>query len=123
MTGRFSVISTYPPTPCGVATFSAALCEGLVAGGATVEIVRLGDDDVDPHGRRRRAPLNDADVVIVQHEYGLYAGPDGDSVVDVLEALERAVDRRRPHRAALADAPPARRCSRRSPTPPTPSSS
>ena len=27
----YSVVSTFPPTPCGVATFSAALCGGLVA--------------------------------------------------------------------------------------------
>ena len=46
----YSIVSTYPPTPCGVATFSAALRGGLQAGGAAVEIVRLGDDDADPHG-------------------------------------------------------------------------
>jgi glycosyltransferase involved in cell wall biosynthesis len=27
--------------------------------------------------------------VIVQHEYGLYEGPDGDSVIDLLDGLER----------------------------------
>jgi glycosyltransferase involved in cell wall biosynthesis len=33
--------------------------------------------------------LNEADVVVVQHEYGLYAGPDGDSIVEVLDAIHR----------------------------------
>ena len=33
--------------------------------------------------------LNRADVVIVQHEYGIYDGPDGDSIVEVLESIER----------------------------------
>jgi polysaccharide biosynthesis protein PslF len=85
----YSIVSTYPPTPCGVATFSAALCGGLQAGGAAVEIVRLGDDHVDPHGADAVRLLGDADVVIVQHEYGIYDGPDGDAVVGLLERLVR----------------------------------
>ena len=31
--------------------------------------------------------MNGCDVAIVQHEYGLYGGPDGDEVVDILAAL------------------------------------
>ena len=31
--------------------------------------------------------LNSFDVVIVQHEYGIYGGPDGQDVVSLLEAL------------------------------------
>ena len=31
--------------------------------------------------------LDRADVAIVQHEYGIYGGPDGDDVVHVLDAL------------------------------------
>ena len=85
----YSIVSTYPPTPCGVATFSAALSGGLQAGGAAVEIVRLGDDHVDPHGAEAERTLCDADVVIVQHEYGIYDGPDGDSVIGLLERLVR----------------------------------
>ncbi len=99
---RYAVLSTFPPTPCGVATFSAALTEGLVAGSADVRVVRVGDgsspttgrvvarladDDVAPADEAIDA-LNDADVVIVQHEYGIYAGVDGSSVVQVLDALE-----------------------------------
>ena len=97
----YAVLSTFPPTPCGVATFSAALSEGLAAGCADVRVVRVGegpsgttgrvvaelaDDDVVPSTEAIDS-LNDADVVIVQHEYGIYAGVDGSSVVDVLEAL------------------------------------
>jgi hypothetical protein len=32
--------------------------------------------------------LNRADVVIVQHEDGIYDGPDGESIVEVLEDIE-----------------------------------
>jgi glycosyltransferase involved in cell wall biosynthesis len=73
-----------------VATFSAALTGGLRAGGATVEIVRLGADDGNgPGSPAARETLSAAEVVIVQHEYGLYDGPDGDTVIDLLEDLER----------------------------------
>ena len=36
---------------------------------------------------RSAAALNAFDVVVVQHEYGIYDGADGDSVVDVLDLL------------------------------------
>jgi len=38
----YGILSTFPPTPCGIATFSAALAAGLVAHGATVDVVRCG---------------------------------------------------------------------------------
>lgn len=98
----YAVVSTFPPTPCGVATFSAALCDGLACGGDEVTVVRVGESSRERDGRvvaalsdRCSTPapaamdaLGRADVVILQHEYGLYAGKDGDSVVGVLEAAE-----------------------------------
>jgi polysaccharide biosynthesis protein PslF len=42
-TPSFGILSTYPPTPCGLATFSAALSGGLSAIGADVSVVRVGD--------------------------------------------------------------------------------
>lgn len=98
----YAVVSTYPPTPCGIATFSAALCHGLAATGAEVGVVRIGEaprasgtrvigtvSDSDP-GRAADAlyALNQADVAIVQHEYGIYAGDDGDSILDLLAAID-----------------------------------
>ena len=38
----FGILSTFPPTECGIATFSAALAAGLIANGATVDVVRCG---------------------------------------------------------------------------------
>jgi glycosyltransferase involved in cell wall biosynthesis len=98
----YAVLSSYPPTQCGIATFSAALCEGMVTAGAEVGVVRVGDPATPPSPRviaqlddQRREPsteavaaLEAADVVIVQHEYGLYPGRDGESVVEILEAVK-----------------------------------
>ena len=94
------VVSTFPPTSCGIATFSAALAVGLTSEGASVDVVRT---DASPdhedvlvvaslHDGRAvgsaLAVLNATDVVIVQHEFGLYGGRDGADVVDLVMAIE-----------------------------------
>ncbi|MGY6501173.1 MAG: glycosyltransferase [Acidimicrobiales bacterium] len=94
----FGILSSFPPTPCGLATFSAALATGLVAGGNTVDVVRCGaapeleDASVvaglDDGPRAAAEALNATDVVIVQHEYGLYDGRDGESLLDLLAAVD-----------------------------------
>ena len=38
----FGILTTFPPTACGIATFSAALATGLLAGGSRVDVVRTG---------------------------------------------------------------------------------
>jgi glycosyltransferase involved in cell wall biosynthesis len=95
------VLSTYPPTPCGLATFSAALVGGLEANGAGVGVVRVADGTMssDPRVmaeldngvpssvREATAALNGCDTVIVQHEYGLYGGTDGAEMLDILRSL------------------------------------
>jgi polysaccharide biosynthesis protein PslF len=101
----YAVLSTYPPTPCGIATFSAALCGGLREGGHQVGVVRVGpavtrevpgviasidDRDSLPSEWVIRA-LDQADVVVVQHEYGIYAGRDGASIVPLVESLTSPV--------------------------------
>ena len=101
-TGRsYGILSTYPPTACGIATFTAALARGLEANGAAVRIVRIADDATPTDDRvfgelesnapasvaRAAARLSECDVAIIQHEYGIYGGADGDEVLDVLNAL------------------------------------
>jgi len=99
----YAVVSTYPPTPCGIASFTAALCGGLIAGGADVGVVRLGgtghSDDVCVRAElsdsaaeltpRALEVVNDVDVAFIQHEYGIYSGRDGDAVITMLEQIDR----------------------------------
>jgi glycosyltransferase involved in cell wall biosynthesis len=100
----FGILSSYPPTACGLATFSAALASGMAVHDAHVGIVRVvdtpgqspGDDRVvgelingSPHALVAAAEmLNQFDVAVVQHEYGLYGGTDGDEVLEILGGLE-----------------------------------
>ena len=97
----FGMLSTFPPTACGIATFAAALSAGLVAHGAAVDVVRCGTtsgledplvlQDVGDGSPARVAAcievLNATDVVIVQHEYGIYDGIDGESVLNLMAGL------------------------------------
>jgi glycosyltransferase involved in cell wall biosynthesis len=100
---NFGILSSYPPTACGLATFTAALASGLAANDAEVGIVRVVDGggraatdervigelvNGSPRSVLASADLlNQCDVAIVQHEYGLYGGTDGDEVLDLLGGL------------------------------------
>jgi glycosyltransferase involved in cell wall biosynthesis len=99
----YGFLSTYPPTRCGLASFTSALAAELTAGGMPGGVVRVttagedqraGPDVVHtwPAGtaggwRDAVAVLNAFDVVIVQHEYGIYPGPDGGDVLPLLRRL------------------------------------
>jgi glycosyltransferase involved in cell wall biosynthesis len=105
---RFGFLSTYPPTRCGLATFTEALAGAMAdPGSREARVVRVVDQSTPLNEARfgRRAvvaelvagdassraasirALDSFDIVIVQHEYGIYGGPDGDEVIDVLEGL------------------------------------
>jgi len=105
---RFGFLSTYPPTRCGLATFTHSLAEALSdSDNAGPRVVRVLDAPAPPgearFGRRMVAgdllagdaasraaairSLNGFDIVIVQHEYGIYGGEDGDEVLSVLEGI------------------------------------
>ena len=103
MASRFGFISTYPPAQCGLATFTASLLGALTSSGVSDGwVARLldapqppgagevvGDIVVgDPAGSADLADhLNECDVVIVQHEFGVYGGPDGADVLTLLARL------------------------------------
>lgn len=112
--GSVAVVSTFPPTACGLATFAAALSRGLAEIGVNdVGILRVLDgahDDgspVEPHPAvatigtlhpdssvsrlQALALLEDYDTVLVQHEYGIFGPDDGLAVLDLVSDCRRPV--------------------------------
>jgi len=109
---RYGLLSTHPPTRCGLATFNAALAGSLVATGAAAGVVRVVEPGDNPRGsaamhtpsadvlvvhtwagreadgwRSAADALNTFDVAIIQHEYGIYPADAGGEVLPLLQAL------------------------------------
>jgi glycosyltransferase involved in cell wall biosynthesis len=102
MPKAYALLGTYPPTQCGLATFSAALFAHLGGPGDHVGVVRVLDEPAPcdapevvhdlvngsvPSAAAAVDVLNGFDVAIVQHEYGIYGGPDGQDLIPLLDAL------------------------------------
>lgn len=108
---RFGFISTFPPTRCGLASFTDSLAVGLSSLGILAShVVRAfdeGDRIPEPrslphavvvgdlianggaHPQRINDSLQDCDVVIVQHEFGIFGGEDGDEIIPILQTLDK----------------------------------
>ncbi|MEX0673065.1 MAG: glycosyltransferase [Candidatus Paceibacterota bacterium] len=105
-------VSTYPPTECGIATFTQDLVttfntlyaprEQAVVLAVTYKpetdhsntksvIDQIYKEDVDAYAQaaHKLNALDDVKLVSVQHEFGLYAGEYGRSIIDFLEVLEK----------------------------------
>jgi polysaccharide biosynthesis protein PslF len=103
MSTRFGFVGTFPPTQCGLATFTAAL-RGALLHSTTDEgwVVRLLDESAPRPGEevvaqliandsaslhQAAARLNLCDVAIMQHEYGVYGGTDGSEILHLLDEV------------------------------------
>lgn len=95
-------VSTFPPTVCGLATFTSSLLgaiartrgtrDGLgvlpLVESATADgrrVLRGGDPQSMLAGVRT---LNGFDAVSLQHEFGIYGGRDGCEVLDLVDGLD-----------------------------------
>ncbi len=98
-------VGTYPPTKCGIATFTESLRSVMASrgGGQRLGVVSC----VDEAGALDHPPpvvaelvrgsaasldsaveaLEDFDVVILQHEFGIYGGEEGAHVIELAERL------------------------------------
>ncbi len=104
---KVAVVSTYPPRRCGLATFTTDLRGALLEADDTIEVAVAAVLDEEPADappevdvvlRQHERPdyaaaaleLNrsGADVVLVQHEYGIFGGEGGEYLLDLTAALE-----------------------------------
>ncbi len=108
---NIAVIGNYLPRRCGIATFTTDLTEALVTAfpDATLRVVAMNDiaeGYAYPSRVARTIPqqdraaygatatwLNDegVDLVLVQHEYGIFGGSAGDYLLDLLRAVRAPI--------------------------------
>lgn len=104
---RVGIVSTYPPTRCGIARFTASLCDVISAEqpGVELDVVRLVTDptptpgssgavrmEIDPSSalsiRAAAHHLNRCDVAIINHEFGIFGPKEGASAVDLARLID-----------------------------------
>jgi glycosyltransferase involved in cell wall biosynthesis len=103
---RTAIVSTFPPRACGVGAFAADL-RGALLGAGTREAADLVAVVHEPSSPQRRGVLAtiaqsvrgdyvrtarmlgrlDVDVVLLQHEYGIFGGRDGEYVLSFAREL------------------------------------
>ncbi len=103
---RTLVVGTAPPTRCGLATYTMNVQQALAANGVEAKILRLLNPfeasrpspegvvatwrDGEPDGAIHAAEVaNEFDRVLIQHEFGIYPGDEGESIIEFLGFLER----------------------------------
>jgi glycosyltransferase involved in cell wall biosynthesis len=103
---RTAILSTYPPRACGIGTFSFDLRASLleVRGIQEVGAVVVVDEPSSPQRPELLATVSqgvrgdyvraarllgrlDVDVVLLQHEYGIFGGADGEFVLSFAQGL------------------------------------
>lgn len=99
---RIGFIGTFPPTQCGLASFTDSLVQSMrhccsYVDPVVVRLVESGDptrgagsanvewmtDDPSSIDHVRMA-MQGCDAIILQHEYGIYGGQDGEGILDLL---------------------------------------
>lgn len=109
-TMRVGVVSTYPPRACGIGTFSRDLREALLGadGVSAVDLVAIvREDDVEQASevvtrihQDQRGDYTAAarvlercgdDVVVIQHEYGIFGGHEGAHILSLAAELRRPI--------------------------------
>ena len=106
---RIAIVGNYLPRICGIATFTTDLCESLAAEFPDATFFALPVNDTEagynypPRVRfelrqndlasyRQAADflnINKVNLVCLQHEFGIYGGPDGSHVLSLLRDLRR----------------------------------
>jgi len=104
---RIAIVGNYLPRRCGIATFTTDLCAALHAEYGATELLALPVNDTaegynypdrvrfelsedDPASYRRAADFlnfSNVDLVCLQHEYGIFGGPAGAHVLEMLRRL------------------------------------
>ena len=107
METRFGFVSTFPPQLCGIASFSASLMSAINGykdcNTSVIALLEPNDSysqfDAIPEviGFLRQSDsyslklalkiLNQNNIAVIQHEFGIFGGPDGDEVLKIAAGI------------------------------------
>jgi glycosyltransferase involved in cell wall biosynthesis len=101
-------LGTYPPKQCGIATFSMDLRRSLLKNNCDVKVMTVSDEnyqytyptevlfDIKQNNKQNYTKaakfINTSSAVqllIIQHEYGIYGGEDGDYILELTRQLHK----------------------------------
>jgi glycosyltransferase involved in cell wall biosynthesis len=108
---RVAFVGNYLPRKCGIATFTTDLCDAIHAEYGAIELLALPVNDTsegysypervrfelseDNSSSYRQAAdflnFSNIDLVCLQHEYGIFGGPAGSNVLELLRRLRMPV--------------------------------
>jgi glycosyltransferase involved in cell wall biosynthesis len=108
---RIAMIGNHPPRLCGIATFTFDVRNALAAAASetAIDVYAMDepsvghtypaevvctirqDETADYRAAARRINDSDADVVLVQHEYGIFGGPSGALLLRLLDRVTAPV--------------------------------
>jgi glycosyltransferase involved in cell wall biosynthesis len=108
---RVAFVGNYLPRKCGIATFTTDLCDAIHAEYGAIELLALPVNDTaegysypervrfelseDNSASYRQAAdflnFSNIDLVCLQHEYGIFGGPAGSNILELLRRLHMPV--------------------------------
>lgn len=108
---RVAVVGNYLPRKCGIATFTTDLCDAIHAEYSATELLALPVNDTvegysypervrfelseDSLASYRQAAdflnFSNIDLVCLQHEYGIFGGPAGSNILELLRRIQMPV--------------------------------
>jgi glycosyltransferase involved in cell wall biosynthesis len=108
---RVAFVGNYLPRKCGIATFTTDLCDAIHAEYGATELLALPvNDTVEGYSYPERVRFelsednlasyrqaadflnfSNIDLVCLQHEYGIFGGPAGSNILELLRRLQMPV--------------------------------
>lgn len=103
---KIAFLTTYPPRECGIATFSQDLVRALkkINSGFNINVIAINDKhydyqeevfyEINQHSRgdyiqlARKLNDSDIDILVIEHEYGIFGGNCGEYLLDLLENIK-----------------------------------
>src|SRR3970040_1572867 len=108
---KIAFVGNYVPRRCGIATFTADICESMAREFPAIDFYaaamndtpkgysypnrvrfEVGENDKDEYRQLAEfLNMNHVDLVCLQHEYGIYGGPAGSYLLTTLRRLRMPI--------------------------------